>query len=167
MKNKHRKAGEARGYLDSLVIRGEELASFLSRRNKPAQVSLDRIMNLVEKAQNYQHTRIKNGKPYVEKSPSHVEKQERQREKCIARLWECYNQVLETEVMHPTKKGKDETWNGAKQDPVTKKYVSEPIYYYGDHFEYVMGDELHGYKAQGRTPIRDSNYNGEKKGEDE
>mgnify|MGYP001006258722 CR=1 FL=1 len=32
MKNKHRKAGEARGYLDSLVIRGEELASFLSTR---------------------------------------------------------------------------------------------------------------------------------------
>jgi len=30
-----------------------------------------------------------------------------------------------------------------------------------------MGDELHGNKAQGRTPIRDSNYNGEEKGEDE
>ena len=152
MKNKHRKAGQARGYLDTLVIRGEELASFLSRRNKPAQVSLDRIMNLVEKAQKYQHTRIKNGKPYVEKSPSHVEKQERQREKCIARLWECYNQVLETEVMHPTKKGKDETWNGAKQ--VNGTWTSEPIYYYGDHFEYVLGDELHGYKAQGRTKVK-------------
>ena len=152
MKNKHRKAGQARGYLDTLVIRGEELASFLSRRNKPAQVSLERIMNLVEKAQNYQHTRIKNGKPYVEKSPSHVEKQERQREKCIARLWECYNQVLETEVMHPTKKGKDETWNGAKQ--VNGTWTSEPIYYYGDHFEYVLGDELHGYKAQGRTKVK-------------
>ena len=152
MKNKHRKAGQARGYLDTLVIRGEELSSFLSRRNKPAQVSLERIMNLVEKAQKYQHTRIKNGKPYVEKSPSHVEKQERQREKCIARLWECYNQVLETEVMHPTKKGKDETWNGAKR--VGKGWVSEPIYYYGDHFEYVLGDELHGYKAQGRTKVK-------------
>mgnify|MGYP007047664744 FL=1 len=152
MKNKHRKAGQARGYLDSLVVRGEELASFLSRRNKPAQVSLDRIMNLVEKAQNYQHTRIKNGKQYIEKSPSHVEKQERQREKCIARLWECYNQVLETEVMHPTKKGKDETWNGAKQ--VNGTWTSEPIYYYGDHFENVLGDELHGYKAQGRTKVK-------------
>ena len=69
--------------------------------------------------------------------------------------------------MHKNAKGKDESWNGAKQDIVTKKYISEPIYYYGDHFEYVMGDELHGNKAQGRTPIRDSNYNGEKKGEDE
>ena len=65
MKNNHRKAGQARGYLDYLVVRGEQLASYLTRRNKPAQVSLERIMNLVEKAQNYQHTRIKNGKPYV------------------------------------------------------------------------------------------------------
>ena len=159
MKNKHRKAGEARGYLDSLVIRGEELASFLSRRNKPAQVSLDRIMNLVEKAQNYQHTRMKNGKPYVEKSPSHIEKQERQREKCIARLWECYNQVLESEVMHKSKKGKDETWNNAKR--VGTSWVSEPLYFYGDQFDYVVGDETYGMKAQGRTPVSSSNYDGE------
>jgi len=152
MKHKHRKAGQARGYLDSLVVRGEEMASFLSRRNKPAQVSLDRIMNLVEKAQNYQHTITKNGKKYPSNSASQVERQERQREKCIARLWECYNQVLETEVMHPTKKGKDETWNGAKR--VGKGWVSEPIYYYGDHFEHVLGDELHGYKAQGRTKVK-------------
>ena len=49
MKHKHRKAGQARGYLDSLVVRGEQLASYLTRRNKPAQVSLERIMNLVER----------------------------------------------------------------------------------------------------------------------
>ncbi len=62
MKNKHRKAGKARGYLDSLIIRGEHMASYLTRRNSPAQVTLDRIMNLVEKAQKYQHTITKNGK---------------------------------------------------------------------------------------------------------
>ena len=159
MKNKHRKAGQARGYLDSLVVRGEQLASYLTRRNKPAQVSLERIMNLVEKAQNYQHTRMKNGKPYVEKSPSHIEKQERQREKCIARLWECYNQVLESEVMHKSKKGKDETWNNAKR--VGTSWVSEPLYFYGDQFDYVVGDETYGMKAQGRTPVSSSNYDGE------
>ena len=54
--------------------------------------------------------------------------------------------------MHPTKKGKDETWNGAKE--VNGTWTSEPIYYYGDHFEYVVGDELHGYKAQGRTKVK-------------
>jgi len=164
MKNRHRKARQSRGYLDTLALRGEHLASYLTRRNKPAQVSLERIMNFVEKAQNYQHTRIKNGKSYVEKSPSHVEKQERQREKCIARLWECYNQVLETEVMHPTKKGKDETWNGAKE--VNGTWTSEPIYYYGDHLEYVLGDELHGYTAQGRTKVKnlDSYENKEDEG---
>ena len=39
MKNKHRKAGKARGYLDSLIIRGEHMASYLTRRNSPAQVT--------------------------------------------------------------------------------------------------------------------------------
>ena len=69
MKNKHRKAGEARGYLDSLVIRGEELASFLSRRSKPPQVTLERIMRLVEMAQNYEHT-MKNSIGVVVKGDS-------------------------------------------------------------------------------------------------
>ena len=63
MEHKHRKAREAEGgelngskYLDSLVIRGEHLASFLTRRGKPPQVTLNRIMDLVEKAQNFKHT---------------------------------------------------------------------------------------------------------------
>jgi hypothetical protein len=159
MKNKHRKAGKARGYLDSLIIRGEHMASYLTRRNSPAQVTLDRIMNLVEKAQNYKHTIVKNGKQYSHTSPSRVEGQEKQREKCIARLWECYNQVLESEVMHKSKKGKDETWNNAKR--VGTSWVSEPLYFYGDQFDYEVGDETYGMKAQGRTPVSSSNYDGE------
>ena len=159
MKHKHRKAGKARGYLDSLIIRGEHMASYLTRRNSPAQVTLDRIMNLVEKAQNYKHTIVKNGKQYSHTSPSRVEGQEKQREKCIARLWECYNQVLESEVMHKSKKGKDETWNNAKREGTS--WVSEPLYFYGDQFDYVVGDETYGMKAQGRTPVSSSNYDGE------
>ena len=33
-------------------------------------------------------------------------------------------------------------------------------------FEHVVGDELYGYTAQGRTPARDSNYNGDEGGEE-
>jgi len=160
MKNRHRRAGEAKGYLDSLVIRGEELASFLSRRSKPPQVTLERIMRLVELAQKYQHT-MKNSLGVVVKDTraSREKGRESQRSKCIAKLWECYNVVLESEVMHPSVSGKDETWSGAKK--VDGHWKSEPISYYGDQFEHVVGDELYGYTAQGRTPIRDSNYNGD------
>ena len=68
--------------------------------------------------------------------------------------------VQEEEIMHPQLQGKDETWNGAQRNS-SGKWVAEPTYYYGDHFEYVIGDEFYGNKAQGRTPIRDSNYNGD------
>jgi len=165
MKNRHRRAGEAKGYLDSLVIRGEELASFLSRRSKPPQVTLERIMRLVELAQKYQHT-MKNSLGVVVKDTraSREKGRESQRSKCIAKLWECYNVVLESEVMHPSVSGKDETWSGAKK--VDGHWKSEPISYYGDQFEHVVGDELYGYTAQGRTPIRDSNYNGDEGGEE-
>ena len=44
--------------------------------------------------------------------------------------------------------------------------LADPIYFYGDQFEHVVGDELYGYTAQGRTPIRDSNYNGDEGGEE-
>jgi hypothetical protein len=106
-------------------------------------------------------------RPVATLSLESQEMHEKQRKKCLDRIWDAYQLVQEREIIHKNAKGKDESWNGAKQDIVTKKYISEPIYYYGDHFEYVMGDELHGNKAQGRTPIRDSNYNGEEKGEDE
>tara|TARA_B100000767_G_scaffold30350_1_gene26106 strand:- start:91 stop:594 length:504 start_codon:yes stop_codon:yes gene_type:complete len=166
---KYRQQNKANGYLDSLVIRAEQLASYVIRKNKPPHVTLERIANLADKAINYQHTRVhhRSGKVVSDNRANRQEKQEKQRKKCLARIWDAYLLVQEREIMHKNSKGKDESWNGAKQDPVTKLYVSEPIYYYGDHFEYVMGDELHGNKAKGVTPIRDSNYNGEKKGEDE
>ena len=166
---KHRKATSTNGVLDSYAVSAEQLASFLTRRNRPAHVTLERIANLAEKAMKHQLTRaeFRTGKLVLDNRGNRQEMHEKQRQKCLDRIWDAYKIVQEREIMHKNAKGKDESWNGAKQDPVTKKYVSEPIYYYGDHFEYVMGDELHGYKAQGRTPIRDSNYNGEKKGEDE
>ena len=36
--------------LDGYAIRAEEYASYLTRRNRPAHVSLERIANLAEKA---------------------------------------------------------------------------------------------------------------------
>ena len=166
MKNKHRKAGSAVGTLDGYAIRAEEYASYLTRRNRPAQVSLERIMNLAEKAQQYQHTYVRNGVEYDDNRPYRKEAQESQRNKILARIWKAYEVVLNNEVMHPSKSGKDESWNGAKQDSNTKKWVSDPIYFYGDEFEYVVGDELYGMKAQGRTPIRNSNYNGDEGGDE-
>ena len=151
-KNKYRKSVNSRGYLDGLIITGEELASYLSRRDKPPKVTLDRLMNLVEKAQNYVHVyKSKNGKEYPVTAPSKVAEQERQREKCIARLWELFREVQEAEIMHASKKGRDESWNNAKK--TGGHWVSDPLYFYGDNLEHVLADELHGYKAQGRTKV--------------
>ena len=166
MKNKHRKAKSANGKLDGYAIRAEEYASYLTRKNRPAQVSLERIMNLAEKAQNYIRTRVINGRTYELKTPTELKETESQREKVLARIWTAYNTVLESEVMNEAHRGKDESWNNAKQDSKTKKWVSDPVYFYGDQLEHVVGDELYGNKAQGRTPIRDSNYNGDEGGEE-
>ena len=167
MKNKYRKAGSANGTLDGYAIRAEEYASYLTRRNRPAQVSLERIMNLAEKAQNYQYTRVNDsGNVVPENRSARKAGQEAQRQRCLDRIWKAYEVVLSNEVMHPSKTGKDESWNNAKQDSETKKWVSDPIYFYGDEFEYVVGDELYGMKAQGRTPIRNSNYNGDEGGDE-
>jgi len=163
---KYRKATNARGGLDSYAIRAEEYSSFLTRRNRPPHVTLERIANLAEKAIDYQHTQLVGGKKYVDNRPSAIKKQESQRAKVLDRIWEAYRVVQESEILHPAEGGKDESWNGAKQDSKTKSWVSDPIYFYGDHFEYVIGDEFYGNKAQGRTPIRDSNYNGDKGGEE-
>lgn len=186
MKTKHRKAPNARGYLDSLVITAEHLSSFLTRRDKPPQVTLERIANLAEKAINYKHTRVtdissnldsltknekrklervaywkekegidvresfivKDGvKVYFDNRPSLELQQEKQREECIAKIWECYRVVQENEIMHPAESGKDESWGGAKE--IDGKWTPEPITYYGDALEDVLANELHGEKAQG------------------
>ena len=194
MKTKHRKATSANGNLDSYAIAAEQLASYLTRRGKPPQVTLERIANLAEKAMNYVHTLsefenkiTKDEKRKLERIYYWKEKEgidisfvikgnkkahkvkdnraprkegrESQRNKVLDRIWAAYQMVQEEEIMHPYAQGKDETWNGAKQ--IKETWKSEPMYYYGDHFDYVIGDELYGNKAQGRTPIRDSNYNGD------
>ena len=146
--NAHRKATSANGYLDSLVIRAEEAASFLSRRNNPPNYTLNRIMDLVEKAQNYERTT-----EWEKRSPNFDSNKER----VIERMWKAYYTVLDKEVIDVNEAGKDESRNNAKQD-VNGRWVSEPLTYYGDHLEHVLSGELHGNKAKGITPIRDSGY---------
>ena len=144
---KHRKAVNARGYLDGLAITAEQLASYLTRKDKPPHVTLQRIANLAEKAQNYQHTHVINGKEYVDTRPSGLKGREKQREECLKRIWDSYLIVQESEIMHPGRVGEDETWGGAKE--VNGRWTPEPITYYGDALEDVLANELHGEKAQG------------------
>jgi len=151
---KNRKAVNSRGYLDGLAITAEHLASYLTRKDKPPNVSLQRIANLAEKAQNYKHTRIENGKEYIDNRPARLAGQEKQREECLKRIWDSYLIVQETEIMHPGRVGEDETWGGAKE--IDGKWTPEPITYYGNALEDVLADELHGDTANGVTPIRNS-----------
>jgi len=161
MKSKHRKTSSANGMLDNYAIRAEEYASYVTRKKRPPHVTLERIANLAEKAMKYQHMRTqRHGKLVPDNRPYLKEGRESQRNKVLDRIWAAYQIVQEEEVMHPYAQGKDETWNGAQRNS-DGKWVAEPTYYYGDHFDYVIGDEFHGNKAQGRTPIRDSNYNGD------
>lgn len=168
MKNKHRKAGSANGVLDGYAIRAEEYSSYITRTRIPPQVALTRIMNLAEKAQQYQHMRTdRHGKSVPDNRPVNEERRESQRAKVLARIWAAYEVVLNNEVMHPSKSGKDESWNNATRDTETGKWVSDPIIFFdNDTLERVAGDEMYGYKAQGRTPIRNSNYNGDEGGND-
>ena len=154
--NAHRKATSANGYLDSLVIRAEEAASFLSRRNNPPNYTLNRIMDLVEKAQNYERTT-----EWEKRSPNFDSNKER----VIERMWKAYYTVLDKEVMDENEVGKDESRNNAKQD-VNGRWVSEPLTYYGDHLEHVLADELHGNKAKGITAIKNSGYDNDNKSEE-
>ena len=154
--NAHRKATSANGYLDSLVIRAEEAASFLSRRNNPPNYTLNRIMDLVEKAQNYERTT-----EWEKRSPNFDSNKER----IIERMWKAYYTVLDKEVMDVNETGKDESRNNAKQD-VNGRWVSEPLTYYGDHLEHVLADELHGNKAKGITAIKNSGYDNDNKSEE-
>ena len=144
---KHRKAVNARGYLDGLAITAEQLASYLTRKDKPPHVTLQRIANLAEKAQNYEHTHVINGKEYVDTRPSGLKGREKQREECLKRIWDSYLIVQESEVMHPGRVGEDETWGGAKE--VNGRWTPEPVTYYGNALEDVLANELHGEKAQG------------------
>ena len=154
--NAHRKATSANGYLDSLVIRAEEAASFLSRRNNPPNYTLNRIMDLVEKAQNYERTT-----EWEKRSPNFDSNKER----VIERMWKAYYTVLDKEVMDENEVGKDESRNNAKQD-ANGRWVSEPLTYYGDHLEHVLSDELHGNKAKGITAIKNSGYDNDNKSEE-
>ena len=154
--NAHRKATSAHGTLDSLVIRAEEAASFLSRRNNPPNYTLNRIMDLVEKAQNYERTT-----EWEKRSPNFDSNKER----VIERMWKAYYTVLDKEVMDVNEAGKDESRNNAKQD-VNGRWVSEPLTYYGDHLEHVLSDELHGNKAKGITAIKNSGYDNDNKSEE-
>ena len=154
--NAHRKATSANGYLDSLVIRAEEAASFLSRRNNPPNYTLNRIMDLVEKAQNYERTT-----EWEKRSPNFDSNKER----VIERMWKAYYTVLDKEVMDENEVGKDESRNNAKQD-ANGRWVSEPLTYYGDHLEHVISDELHGNKAKGITAIKNSGYDDDNKSEE-
>ena len=144
---KHRKAVNARGYLDGLAITAEQLASYLTRKDKPPHVTLQRIANLAEKAQNYEHTHVINGKEYVDTRPSGLKGREKQREECLKRIWDSYLIVQESEIMHPGRVGEDETWGGAKE--INGRWTPEPVTYYGNALEDVLANELHGEKAQG------------------
>ena len=163
--NAHRKATSANGYLDSLVIRAEEAASFLSRRNNPPNYTLNRIMDLVEKAQKSILTRTDNGVTRTDTREDRISKHEAQKEKAIERIWKAYYIVLDKEVMDINEAGKDESRNNAKQD-VNGRWVSEPLTYYGDHLEHVLADELHGNKAKGITAIKNSGYDKDNKTEE-
>ena len=145
---KHRKSANSRGYLDNLAIRAEEYASYVTRKKRPPHVTLERIANLAEKAIDYQHTQVVNGKEYPDNRPTKLAGQTKQRDDCLKRIWGSYEVVQETEIMHPSRAGKDETWNMAKEDE-NGKWIPEPIYYYGDALEDVLADELYGEKAQG------------------
>ena len=164
--NAHRKATSAHGYLDSLVIRAEEAASFLSRRNNPPNYTLNRIMDLVEKAQQHIPTRVTpSGTVIKETRQEKIERNNSNKEKAIERMWKAYYIVLDKEVMDENEVGKDESRNNAKQD-VNGRWVSEPLTYYGDHLEHVLADELHGNKAKGITAIKNSGYDNDNKSED-
>ena len=167
MKNKNRRSSSANGELDNYAIRAEEYASYISRSRRPPQVTLERIANLAEKAQKYVRTRVINGRTYEIKTPTDLKATESQREKVLARIWDAYQIVQEREVMHSSRSGQDESWNDAKQDAKTGKWVSSPVRYFdGETLEQIVGDEMYGNTAQGRTPIRSSNYEGNE-GDDE
>ena len=155
---KHRKAANARGELDAMAIRAEEYASYLTKRNRPPQVTLERIANIAEKIINYKHTRVRNGNVTLDTRPSEQEKNKRQKDKCLARVWKAYESVQKTEIMHKDRSGQDESWNGAKRKEGSEKWTPDPVSFYGNVLEEVVGDELNGNTKNGITKIKSTEY---------
>ena len=154
---KHRKATSARGELDAMAILAEQYASFLYKRNSPPHSTLKRIANIAEKVINYKHTRLRDGNITLDTRPSEQEKNKRQKTKCLARVWKAYESVQKTEILHKDRT-EDESWNNAKENRDTKKWIPEPVYYYGDVLEEVLSDELHGDKKNGITKLKSTEY---------
>ena len=154
---KHRKATSARGELDAMAILAEQYASFLYKRNSPPHSTLKRIANIAEKVINYKHTRLRDGNITLDTRPSHQGKNKRQKTKCLARVWKAYESVQKTEILHKDRT-EDESWNNAKENRDTKKWIPEPVYYYGDVLEEVLSDELHGDKKNGITKLKSTEY---------
>ena len=155
---KHRKATSAKGELDAMAILAEQYASFLYKRNSPPHSTLKRIANIAEKVIHYKHTKVnRHGNTVVCNRTNQKGPRERQREICLARVWKAYELVQEHEIMHPQAKGKDESWNNAKENQ-ENKWIPDPVSFYGDVLEDVVGDELHGNTKNGITKLKSTEY---------
>ena len=155
---KHRKATSAKGELDRMAIRAEEYASFLTKRNRPPQVTLERIANIAEKVINYKHTTInRHGNVVVDNRPDRAAGRDAQKAKCLARVWKAYESVQKTEIMHKDRTW-DESWNGAKRKEGSEQWTPDPVSFYGDVLEEVVGDELHGNTKNGITKTKSTEY---------
>ena len=151
---KHRRATAANGELDRMAIRAEEYASYVTRKRRPPQVTLERIANIAEKVMNYKHTKVnRHGNTVVCNRTNQKDARERQRDRCLARVWKAYELVQKHEIMHPQAQGKDESWNNAKENQ-ENKWISDPVSFYGDVLEDVVGDELHGNTKNGITKYK-------------
>ena len=156
---KHRKAVNARGELDAMAILAEQYASFLYKRNSPPHSTLKRIANIAEKVINYKHTTInRHGNVVFDNRPDRAAGRDAQKAKCLARVWKAYELVQKHEIMHPQAQGKDESWNGAKRKEGSEKWTPDPVSFYGDVLEEVVGDELHGNIKSGITKIKSTEY---------
>ena len=151
---KYKKAANAKGELDRMAIRAEEYASYLTKRNRPPHVTLERIANIAEKVMTYKHTKVnRHGNTVVCNRTDQKDARERQRDRCLARVWKAYESVQKTEIMHKDRTG-DESWNNAKENRDTKKWIPDPVSFYGDVLEEVVGDELHGNTKNGITKTK-------------
>ena len=155
---KHRKATSAKGELDAMAILAEQYASFLYKRNSPPHSTLKRIANIAEKVINYKHTTInRHGNVVFDNRPDRAAGRDVQKAKCLSRVWKAYESVQKTEILHKDRT-EDESWNNAKENRDTKKWIPEPVYYYGDVLEEVLSDELHGDKKNGITKLKSTEY---------
>jgi hypothetical protein len=155
---KYKKVASANGELDRMAIRAEEYASYLTKRNRPPHVTLERIANIAEKVMNYKHTKVnRHGNTVVCNRTDQKDARERQRDRCLARVWKAYESVQKTEILHKDRT-EDESWNNAKENRDTKKWIPDPVYYYGDALEEVLSDDLHGDKKNGITKPKSTEY---------